>query len=194
MTDLPDPSVRSEPYVPSDPHGRPEPGSDGQIYTSQRIADRLAIQDLATAYAHAVDDRDWPRWQALFLPEAHIDYTSAGGIEGTAVEVAAWMPEALSIFEFCMHTTATHEIRFTGDDTATGRVHVLNRNGVTWEGAAEIVDVSAVYNDTYLRVGNSWRIASRVEHTKCITGGAFAAIVREAAAATSKVDRTPPFG
>ena len=98
------------------------------------------------------------------------------------------------MFECCTHTTATHEIRFTGEDTATGRVHVLNRNGVTWEGAAEIVDVSAVYNDTYLRVGNSWRIASRVEHTKCITGGAFAAIIREAAAATSKVDRTPPFG
>ncbi len=68
-----------------------------------------------------------------------------------------------------MHTTSTHEIRFSGADTATGRVHVFNRNGVTWEGRAEIVDVGAVYEDTYRRVGDVWRIASRVEHTMVVT-------------------------
>ncbi len=166
-------------------------GSDGRIHTPERVADLMAIQDLANAYAHAVDDLDWPRWQALFLPDAHIDYTSAGGIEGTPAELAAWMPAALSVFTVSMHTTTTHEIRFTGADVATGRVHVVNRNGVQGEGSAEIVDVGAVYYDTYRRVGNAWRFASRVEHTKFITGGAFADVIRDAA---SSVGRTPPFG
>ena len=119
----------------TDPTGQ---GADGRIHQPERVADLMAIQDLATSYAHAVDDLDWPRWQALFLPDAHIDYTSAGGIEGTPAELAAWMPEALSIFTFSMHTTSTHEIRFTGPDTATGRVHVVNRNGVHWEASPRV--------------------------------------------------------
>jgi hypothetical protein len=148
--------------------------ADGQVLGAARVADHLAIQDLAVAYAYAVDDRDWVRWQALFTPDAHIDYTAAGGIAGSPAELAAWMPGALAVFTFCLHTTATHEIRFTGPDSAVGRVHVFNRNGVEWEGESEICDVSAVYEDTYRRVGGAWRIAGRLERTLCITGGNFA--------------------
>jgi len=166
---------------------------DGLVRDLAGVADVLAIQDLAIAYAHAVDDGDWTRWEALFVPDARIDYSSAGGIAGTPAELAAWMPEALAVFECCLHVTATHEVRLTGADTATGRVHVFNRNGARWDGVPEIVDVGAVYEDTYVRVGDRWRFASRVEHTVSITGGAFAAMIREAAA-TTRTDRTSPFG
>jgi len=166
---------------------------DGAVLDAAGMADHLAIQDLATSYAHAVDDRDWSRWEALFAPDALIDYTSAGGIAGTPAELAAWMPDALAVFEFCLHSTSTHEIRFTGPDTATGRVHVFNRNGARWDGQPEIVDVGAVYEDSYARDGDRWRFASRVEHTTYITGGKFAAMIRDAAAA-SRADGTSPFG
>ena len=166
---------------------------DGVVHDPGRVADVLAIQDLATSYAHAVDDRDWQRWEALFLTDALIDYTSAGGIAGSPAELAAWMPDALAVFEFCLHSTSTHEIRFTGPDSATGRVHVFNRNGARWNGQPEIVDVGAVYQDTYARVGDGWRFAKRVEHTIYITGGKFAEMIRDAAAAT-RTDGTPLFG
>lgn len=155
------------------------------MHGDDRVADILAIQDLVTAYAYAVDDRDWPRWEGLFLPDARIDYTSAGGIAGSPAELAAWMPGAMSVFEFCLHSTSTHQIRFTAADTATGRVHVFNRNGVRWEGQPEIFDVGAVYEDTYARDGGRWRFAARVEHTTFMTGGHFAAVIRAAAAETS---------
>lgn len=151
---------------------------DGAVLGTERVADRLAIGDLVTAYAYAVDDRDWVRWEALFLPDARIDYTSAGGIAGTPAEVAAWMPDALAAFTFCLHTTSTHEVRFVGDDEATGRVHVFNRNGAIWEGRSEIVDVGAVYEDAYRRHDGAWRFARRVEHTQYIVGGAFADLIR----------------
>ena len=154
------------------------PTGDARVLPPDRIADVIAIQDLATSYAYAVDDRDWDRWEALFLPDARIDYTSAGGIVGTPAELAAWMPGAMSVFTFCMHSTSTHEIRFTGIDTATGRVHVFNRNGAIWQGTPEIVDVGAVYEDTYRLVGTAWRFASRIEHTQYITGGNFADMIR----------------
>ena len=54
---------------------------DGAVLNSERLADRAAIEDLVIAYAHAVDDRDWQRWERLFWPDATIDYRSAGGIE-----------------------------------------------------------------------------------------------------------------
>jgi len=168
--------------------------ADARLLEPSRLADVVAIQDLATSYAHAVDDHDWSRWEALFLPDAHIDYTSAGGIEGTPAELAAWMPAAMSVFTFCMHSTSTHEIRFIGPETATGRVHVFNRNGVNWEGNPEIVDVGAVYEDTYTRVGDRWRFASRVERTTYIAGGAFADMIRKSAVAAARGGRTPPFG
>ena len=154
---------------------------DGEVLGPERLADRLAIEDLVTAYAYAVDGRDWVRWEGLFLPDAHIDYTSAGGIAGTPAELAAWMPGALSAFTFCLHTTSTHQVRFVADDEATGRVHVFNRNGVEWEGRTEIVDVGAVYEDAYRRVEGAWRFARRVEHTQYIVGGAFADLIRAGA-------------
>ncbi len=167
--------------------------SDGRIPEPGRLADRAAIQDLATAYAYAVDDRDWTRWEALFLPDALVDYSSAGGIAGTPAEVAAWIPGAMAIFAFCLHTTSTHEINFTGPDHAEGRVHVFNRNGVEWEGRPELFDVGAVYHDTYARHGDVWRIAGRVEHTTYVAGGAFADMIRGIARA-AQTGRPPPFG
>lgn len=165
---------------------------DGEVPTSERAFDILAIQGLVTAYAYAVDDRDWTRWEALFEPDAVIDYRSAGGIAGTPAEVASWMPDAMAAFSFCLHTTSTHEIRFTGLHTASGRVHVFNRNGAHWEGRAEIVDVSAIYEDTYGRRGDRWRFSSRIEHTIAITGGEFADVIR--AASPPSTDRPAPFG
>jgi len=167
---------------------------DGCVLDPDRLADRAAIQDLATAYAHAVDDGDWARWQALFLPDALIDYTSAGGIAGTPAVVASWMPGAMSMFTFSLHTTSTHDIFFSGPDSATGRVHVFNRNGVLWDGRPEIVDVGAVYHDSYERRGDHWKIATRMEHTTYVVGGACADLIREAARATATEGRTPPFG
>jgi hypothetical protein len=169
-------------------------GADGRVLDPGRVADHLAIQDLATAYAYAVDDRDWVRWEALFEPDGLVDYTSAGGIAGTPAEVAAWMPGAMSVFVFCLHTTSTHEIRFTGPDTAVGRVHVFNRNGVEWDGANELFDVGAWYEDSYARSGAGWRIARRIEHTTYVDGGGFARMILDMARASATDDRPAPFG
>ncbi|MFV0317987.1 MAG: nuclear transport factor 2 family protein [Microthrixaceae bacterium] len=156
----------------------PEPDTDGAVPSEQRSRDILAIGDLAISYGHAVDDRDWARWEALFTPDALIDYTSAGGIAGTPSELAAWFPDAFAAFEWCMHSMSTHEIRFDGHDTATGRVHVFNRNGVRVDGDPEVLDVGAVYEDTYRRVDDRWLFSGRHEHVRYIEGGRFAEMLR----------------
>ena len=166
---------------------------DGQIPSAERLADVVAIQDLAIAYGHAVDDRDWTRWRALFTNDAELDYTHSGGIAGGIEEVTAWMPGGLSLFRWSLHSVFTHEVRFTGPDTATGRAHLLNRNGVEWEGTVEIFDVGGLYLDEYRRVGDAWRFTRRAERSHYITGGRFAELVRNLAATTAP-DLPPPTG
>lgn len=151
---------------------------DGRIRDHERIADLQAIEDLAISYAHAVDDHDWARFEGLFIPDASIDYTASGGITGSPAEVAAWMPAAMEVFTWCMHSISTHEIRFTGPDTANGRVHLFNRNGVDWEGEPELLDVIGLYLDRYVRDGDRWMLAERVEKVLDISGGRFAELVR----------------
>lgn len=171
------------------PEGEPV-GADGAVLDATRLADRAAIEALAAAYAYAVDDHDWDRWVQLFVPDAVVDYTSAGGMAGTPAQVAAWLPDAMALFTFHLHTAATHEIVFTSPDRAEGRLQVFNRGGVDWEGRHEIVDVSAIYHDTYVKVADAWRFASRVEQTVAVVGGDFAATVRAVAATTA--GRFPP--
>ncbi|MDQ2677194.1 MAG: nuclear transport factor 2 family protein [Actinomycetota bacterium] len=166
---------------------------DGQVPSPQRQADLLAIQGLVVGYAFAVDDRDWPRWRTLFSDDATLDYTHSGGIAGGIDEVVAWMPDALSSFAWSLHSVLTHEIHFTGDDTASGRVHMFNRNGVEWNGTVELCDVGGVYVDEYRRDGDRWRFTRRGEQTHYITGGEFAAVVRDVAASTAP-DRPTPIG
>jgi hypothetical protein len=163
----------------SDTHGPDGEIGDGQVPDAGRVADTMAIQGLAIAYAHAVDDTDWDRWEALFTPDAHIDYASSGGIVGNPAAMAAWLPDAMAIFTWTMHSIYSHEIRFTADDRATGRVHLFNRNGVEWKGESEIFDVGGFYDDDYVRVDGSWRFARRVERTVYLDGGAFAEMLRE---------------
>jgi hypothetical protein len=156
----------------------PQDHQDGEVLDGDRLADRRAIEDLAIAYAFAVDDRDWKRWEALFVPGGLVDYTRSGGIAGTPAEVAEWMVGAMATFTFTLHTTATHEVRFTGPDAASGRCHVFNRNGVEWKGSSQLFDVGAWYEDNYQRVDGGWRIASRIEYTSYMTGGSFADMIR----------------
>ena len=92
------------------------------------------------------------------------------------------MPDALGMFAWSLHSVLTHEIRFTGSDTATGRVHLFNRNGLEWNGRPELFDVGGRYLDEYRRTGDTWRFSRRVEETLYVTGGEFAAVVRDLAA------------
>jgi len=145
------------------------------------LEDRALIGDLVVAYAYAVDERNWKAFEALFTPDAQIEYRSAGGIAGTPAEVAAWMPQALSIFTWTMHSVFSHRIQSTGADAAIGSLHVVARHGLVWEGANEIMDVSGIYRDQYVRTPAGWRFAARREDTMSFTGGRFADMAAAAA-------------
>ncbi|MDO0916541.1 nuclear transport factor 2 family protein [Streptomyces sp. DT2A-34] len=89
------------------------------------LRDRLAVDELITDYAVAVDDGDWAAYRDLFAPGGRADYRSAGGIEGDAGQVAVWLAESMRVFSMRQHLIVNRRVRFgilEQDDGDTARV------------------------------------------------------------------------
>ena len=140
------------------------------MLTLEQVSDRLELQQLVTDYAYAIDERDWPRLDHIFTPDAQIDYTAMGGIKGDFATVRAWLPEALKHFPAYMHLTGNLSFEIAGD-TATGKVACFNPMVIPKpEGGSETMMLGLWYLDRYRRTPQGWRISERAEK-KCYDYG-----------------------
>ncbi|MFJ7266875.1 nuclear transport factor 2 family protein [Streptomyces sp. NPDC099050] len=144
------------------------------------VMDRLAIDELVTGYAIAVDDGDWDAYRALFAPGGRADYTSAGGIEGPAGEVADWLAETMKLFPVRQHLIVNRLIRIpdlggSPGDTAEVRADFLNPMRLAGEepddGAAPVTAPNFVaagrYTFAVARTARSgWRLSRVTVHEK----------------------------
>ncbi|MEV6027555.1 nuclear transport factor 2 family protein [Streptomyces sp. NPDC052036] len=95
------------------------------------VMDRLAVDELVTEYAAAVDDGDWQAYRELFTPDGRADYRSAGGIEGDAGQVAGWLEQTMRLFPVRQHLIVNRHLRFDSlardiGDTARVRADYVN--------------------------------------------------------------------
>lgn len=58
------------------------------------MMDRLAVDEVVTDYAAAVDDGDWEAYRGLFTLKGRADYRSAGGIEEAPARSPPGSPRA----------------------------------------------------------------------------------------------------
>ena len=136
----------------------------------QDVADRLAIDGLLSRYAWAIDDKDWDALATVFTEDAHIDYTSAGGIAGDRDTVVAWLAETLAGFPMTQHMVTTRDISLDGD-RATARSMVYNPMGLPdGDGGLRIFYTGGVYRDRLRRTADGWRIEERVEEALWFDG------------------------
>ncbi|AWK09332.1 hypothetical protein DDQ41_10830 [Streptomyces spongiicola] len=84
------------------------------------VMDRLAVDEVVTRYAHAVDDGDWPAYRALFTHDGRADYRGAGGVEGPAAEVAGWLEETMRLFPVRQHLIVNRRVRLRDADGYPG--------------------------------------------------------------------------
>jgi SnoaL-like domain len=132
----------------------------------QSLLDRLEIDDLLVRYATAIDFRDWPRLDAVFAPDAHLDYRSAGGIAGTFNEVRQWLSEVLPLFTWTQHLVVNRAVEIDpGGETASARSLFHNPNQLLVDGNPWRFTVGGCYHDRLARLPAGWRITSRVEET-----------------------------
>ncbi|MFE1314586.1 nuclear transport factor 2 family protein [Streptomyces sp. NPDC058755] len=134
------------------------------------VMDRLAVDELVTEYAAAVDDGDWTAYRGLFTPDGRADYRSAGGIEGEAGRVAGWLAESLDLFAMRQHLIVNRRLRFgilehdTGD-TARVRADYVNPMRFAGDGAPDLV-CGGRYDFGLLRTREGWRLREVVVHEK----------------------------
>lgn len=133
----------------------------------QEISDRLELQQLATEYTYAIDTHDFDRLDAVFMPDAWIDYTEMGGIAAHYPEMKTWLASAMAPFGNCLHMIANLDFRIDGD-TATGNIACFNpMESPERPGGRQVMFMALWYRDTYLRTPQGWRIGARREDSCC---------------------------
>jgi len=134
------------------------------VLSLAEISDRLEIQQLLVAYSTAIDGRDFDALDAVFTPDAYIDYRESGGIDGRYPQVKAWLAEVLPNFPAYSHMLGNFDIRIDGD-TATARTICFNPMLCNAE-TKQLLFVGLWYEDALTRTADGWRMTRRVE-VKC---------------------------
>ncbi|MCX4862008.1 nuclear transport factor 2 family protein [Streptomyces canus] len=140
------------------------------------VMDRLAVDALVTDYAVAVDDGDWEAYRGLFTSDGRADYRSAGGVEGDARKVAAWLAESLRLFSMRQHLIVNRRVRFgtldqDNGDTARVQADYINPMRLADDGTASTSTApdfvcGGRYAFALLRTDDGWRLREVVVQEK----------------------------
>ncbi|MGN6608023.1 MAG: nuclear transport factor 2 family protein [Jatrophihabitans sp.] len=133
--------------------------------TFEQLADRLALQDLITAYSYAIDFHRFDDLDDLFTPDATLDFTATGGIVGPLPEVKQWLASVLPNFSGHQHLVGTTKVQLTGDAaTASSICHNPMYIG------EQVIFVGLWYHDTFARTAGGWRFTARVQQKGYLHG------------------------
>jgi 3-phenylpropionate/cinnamic acid dioxygenase small subunit len=132
------------------------------------VMDRLAIDEVVSRYAVAVDDADWPAYRALFTQDGRADYREAGGIEGSAAEVAGWLAETMRLFPVRQHLIVNRRVQLQdvdGSPADRADVRADYVNPMRLESGDDFVS-GGRYTFGLAREDDGWRLSSVTVHEK----------------------------
>ena len=140
--------------------------------SDREIVDRREIDDLLVRYTHAIDSSRWDMLDDVFTPDAHIDYTAAGGTKGSYPEIKQWLAKSLGMFSYTMHLIGNTSVHFDTDGNgARSRTYCINPMGFTnKDGSNASFTCYVHYVDKLVRTDAGWRIAERVEQDFFLDG------------------------
>jgi len=143
-------------------------------YSIERIADRMAIQDVMYKWCRAIDRLDSDGMRAVFHPDAldnHGPYT--GGVEG----LIEWIRERHKPIPFSSHQVSNMLIEFATPDLALVETYVRALQRYPADAKASLAQLSggqagrpgvgmdlltsSRYVDRFERRNGEWRIAQR---------------------------------
>ena len=132
------------------------------MLSAEEMSDRLELQDLLIRYSEAIDRREFDELDAIFVPDAYIDYRDTGGIDGQYPQIKEWLADTLpTYFERNAHMLGLPAVKLAGD-TATARTFCFNPMVLKGE-KPKVMQVGVWYDDEFVRTADGWRISRRVE-------------------------------
>ena len=102
--------------------------------TLQDISDKVEINELLARYCHALDEKDWHSFQAIFLPDAILDFTAFGGPKGSPAELQEFFVPILGSLASTQHTVSTVKIDLAGNSATARSAAIVPMTGMTPEG------------------------------------------------------------
>lgn len=128
------------------------------------LEDRLEIIDLEATYARSFDEHDGATWSSLFTPDGvYQSRATDGAAPVTHVQGRAALHDYCRNAPFSgIHFLHLPQLRFSGDDNATARIHLEFHGDYPSEPGAPRLAMRGFYDVAYRRVDGHWLIAHRV--------------------------------
>jgi hypothetical protein len=123
------------------------------------LCDRLEIDDLITAYANSVDERDWSRLRDLFTTDAAVDFTASYGIAAERDPFVAWIEGQVTrtFAPEIQHLLVNRACRLDGDE-AEGGFDSFNPDIIDEGGGSRFILMNgARYAFAARRTSEGWR-------------------------------------
>jgi SnoaL-like domain len=152
------------PTFPTSPTGAAAPVGSLSL---QEISDRLLIQDLLVEEAAAIDERDWDRWEAVYTPDAFVDWSGNSGAAGTPAVVRSWAEPVLSTENFpypqYQHYCTNFRIVVRGDEATSRHLQIIPISVPAPGGGRQMAFSGIWFDDELVRTAQGWRIRARRE-------------------------------
>lgn len=124
---------------------------------ARQLSDRIEIADLLTSYTRAIDTGEWDLLDSVFTPDARIDYTATGGIEGAFPEVKAWLAEMLPMFVRRQHVIGQSAVVLDGDAATVTAYFTNPMISVGGDGTEHLFACGGYYHHDLIRTREGWR-------------------------------------
>ena len=124
------------------------------------MSDERAIERLLVDYARAIDAKEFDRLDAVFLPDAALDFSELSGKKGSYAEVKGWLARRMSRFVALHHQLGNVVVSVDGD-RARASAYVRAMHVYDEDGARRWFEIGGIYEDELVRTDAGFRIATR---------------------------------
>jgi 3-phenylpropionate/cinnamic acid dioxygenase small subunit len=129
--------------------------------TLQEVSDKIEINELLARYCHALDQKDWNGFQAIFVADAVLDFTAFGGPKGSTAELQAYFAPILASLASSQHTVSTVKIDLAENSAIARSAAIVPMTAKTPEGKDSTFISGLWYEDTLIRTEAGWKIKNR---------------------------------
>ena len=127
----------------------------------QQLIDRAAVSDVVTAYATAVDTRDWELFRSLFADRLHLDFSTFHPSlkRDMPFEELLEISKNLASFDATQHLSTNHRVTVDGD-RARCVSYMHAGHFMTRDGEKYACFLYGYYTYELQRAGEGWKIDS----------------------------------
>jgi ketosteroid isomerase-like protein len=122
-------------------------------------ADRMAITDVCTRYAFALDNQDWDQLRSCFLPDVTSVYHGVGALQGYD-PIEELCRSALTPLDASQHLLGNHLVEVDGDEARSTCYFQAEHVRENAAGGTHLT-IAGRYEDRLVRADDGWKIAHR---------------------------------